>query len=302
MLLDEALEALAVSDSGIYIDGTFGRGGHAKAILQALGEEGRLLAIDRDPEAVAFGRELLAGEERFVIERGSFSMLEQLVTQRGWRERVSGILLDLGVSSPQLDTPGRGFSFLNDGPLDMRMDNSGGMSAADWLAQAKAEEIADVLYKYGDERFSRRIARAVVETRQQAPILTTGQLAAIITAAIPFREKGKHPATRSFQAIRIHVNRELEELESCLAQSISVLAPQGRLAVISFHSLEDRIVKRFIRDQAKGDHFPRGVPVSQSQIHPKMRPVGKAIRPSKEETDVNPRARSAVLRIAERLH
>jgi len=281
VLLDEALEALAVSGSGIYIDGTFGRGGHAKAILQALGEEGRLLAIDRDPEAVAFGRELLAGEERFVIERGSFSMLEQLVTQRGWRERVSGILLDLGVSSPQLDTPGRGFSF---------------------LAQAKAEEIADVLYKYGDERFSRRIARAVVETRQQAPILTTGQLAAIITAAIPFREKGKHPATRSFQAIRIHVNRELEELESCLAQSISVLAPQGRLAVISFHSLEDRIVKRFIRDQAKGDHFPRGVPVSQSQIHPKMRPVGKAIRPSKEETDVNPRARSAVLRIAERLH
>lgn len=301
MLLEEALEALALSGSGIYIDGTFGRGGHAKAILQALGEEGRLLAIDKDPEAVAFGRELFAGEKRFAIERGSFSMMEKLVTQRGWRKRVSGILLDLGVSSPQLDTPGRGFSFLNNGPLDMRMDNSGGMSAADWLGQAKAEEIADILFRCGDERFSRRIARAIVEARQQAPILTTGQLAAIITAAIPFREKGKHPATRSFQAIRIHINRELQELESCLAQSIGMLAPGGRLAVISFHSLEDRIVKRFIRDQARGDHFPRGVPVSQSQIHPNMRPVGKAVRPSKSETDINPRARSAVLRVAERL-
>lgn len=302
MLLEEALEALAVSGSGIYIDGTFGRGGHARAILQALGEEGRLLAIDRDPEAVAFGRELFAGDKRFAIERGSFSTMEKLVTQRGWDKRVSGILLDLGVSSPQLDTPGRGFSFLNDGPLDMRMDNSGGMSAADWLGQAKAEEIADVLFRYGDERFSRRIARAVVEARQQAPIRTTGQLAAIITAAIPFREKGKHPATRSFQAIRIHVNGELRELESCLAQSVGILAPRGRLAVISFHSLEDRIVKRFIRDQVKGDPYPRGVPVSQSQIHPNMRSVGKAIRPSKAEADLNPRARSAVLRVAERLH
>lgn len=302
MLLEEALEALAVSGSGIYIDGTFGRGGHAKAILQALGQEGRVLAIDKDAEAVAFGRELFAGEGRFAIERGSFSMMEKLVTQRGWRKRVSGILLDLGVSSPQLDTPGRGFSFLNDGPLDMRMDNSGGMSAADWLGQAKAEEIADILFRYGDERFSRRIARDIVEARQQAPILTTGQLAAIITAAVPFREKGKHPATRSFQAIRIHINRELQELESCLAQSIGILAPGGRLAVISFHSLEDRIVKRFIRNQARGDHFPRGVPVSQSQIHPNMRPVGKAVRPSKSETDINPRARSAVLRVAERLH
>ena len=301
VLLDEALEALSVCGSGFYVDGTFGRGGHSRAILQALGPEGVLLAIDRDPAAVDFGRQNFAHDERFLIEQGAFSMLEQLADRHGLIGRVNGILLDLGVSSPQLDMPERGFSFLRDGPLDMRMDTTAGQSAAEWLAVAEEREIAQVLKTYGEERFAKRIARAIVEAGREGPIVTTVQLAEVIAGANPVKEPGRHPATRSFQAIRIFINRELDELVMCLDQSLRVLAPGGRLAVISFHSLEDRIVKRFIRDNARGEVFPRGVPVTQDQIKARLRPVGKAIHPSAQEVQGNPRARSAVLRAAERI-
>ncbi len=301
VLFEDALEALTISSSGIYIDGTFGRGGHSGAILQRLGSDGRLLAIDKDPEAVAYAEQMFGGDERFSIRHGSFAMLEQLAQQDGVAGSVDGVLLDLGVSSPQLDDPARGFSFLRNGPLDMRMDSSSGMSAAQWLAIAEAKDISQVLKEYGDEKFAKRIARAIVETRQEQPIDTTGQLAAIIEQAVPTREREKHPATRSFQAIRIYINTELDDLRKCLDQSLRVLAPGGRLAVVSFHSLEDRIVKRFIRESARGDDFPVGLPVTQEQLQPKLRVVGKAIHPSAEEIDMNPRARSAVLRVAERL-
>lgn len=301
VLLEEALEALSISASGCYVDGTFGRGGHSGAILERLGPDGSLLAIDRDPVAVEFGRERFADDARFTIEQGAFSLLEQLVEQHGLRGRIDGILLDLGVSSPQLDTPERGFSFLNDGPLDMRMDPSVGESAGEWLADAAEGEIARVLKTYGEERFGKRIARAIVEARRESPIATTGQLAVLIAEANPVKEPGRHPATKSFQGIRIFINRELDELKECLQQSLDVLAPGGRLAVISFHSLEDRIVKRFFRDNARGDAFPPGVPVTQDQIQARLRLVGKAIHPSEQEVHENPRARSAVLRVAERL-
>ena len=301
VLFVEALAALQILPEGRYVDATFGRGGHSAAILDALGEHGRLLAIDKDPEAVSYGREHFAGDPRFSIEQGSFAMLDRLVRNIGCLGQVNGVLLDLGVSSPQLDSPQRGFSFLRDGPLDMRMDSSSGDTAADWLAQASAEEIARVIREYGEERFARRIAAAIVDSREQAPILTTRQLAEIIAAAVPFREKNKHPATRSFQAIRIFINRELEDLRECLAQVLEVLAPGGRLVVICFHSLEDRMVKRFMRDNARGDAFPPGVPVTQAQIKPRLRLLGKARRPAAGEVAHNPRARSAVLRVAERL-
>jgi 16S rRNA (cytosine1402-N4)-methyltransferase len=228
-------------------------------------------------------------------------MLEQLAQQNGVAGKVDGLLLDLGVSSPQLDDPERGFSFMRDGPLDMRMDTSSGVSAAEWLAAAEGREIAQVLKDFGDERFSKRIARAIVNVREEEPITTTGQLAAIIEQACPTKEREKHPATRSFQAIRIYINKELEELERCLEQSLNVLGPLGRLVVVSFHSLEDRIVKRFIRDCERGDDFPVDLPVTQEQLKPKLRAVGKAIYPSAGEIDSNPRARSAVLRVAERM-
>jgi 16S rRNA (cytosine1402-N4)-methyltransferase len=227
--------------------------------------------------------------------------LERLAQQSEVAGKVNGLLLDLGVSSPQLDDPERGFSFLRDGPLDMRMDTSSGMSAAQWLAVAEDKDIARVLKEYGDERFAKRIARAIVEVRQENPITTTGQLAAIIKQASPTREREKHPATRSFQAIRIFINGELEDLQQCLEQSLDVLAPGGRLVVVSFHSLEDRIVKRFIRDGERGDDFPLGLPVTQEQLKPKLKAVGKAIHPSTDEIASNPRARSAVLRVAERM-
>ncbi len=300
VLLDEALEALNISPSGIYVDGTFGRGGHSGAIMQRLGDAGRLLAIDKDSEAIAYAEKQFGGDERFSIRHGSFAMLEQLAQQSGVAGKVNGLLLDLGISSPQVDDSERGFSFLRDGPLDMRMDISSGMSAAKWLAVADGKEIAHVLKEYGDERFARRIARAIVDARQEQPIATTRQLAAIIERACPTREREKHPATRSFQAIRIYINSELEDLQRCLDQSLDVLAPEGRLAVISFHSLEDRIVKRFIRDCERGDDFPLGLPVTQKQLKPKLRAVGKAIYPSAGEVASNPRARSAVLRVAER--
>jgi 16S rRNA (cytosine1402-N4)-methyltransferase len=301
VLFAEALAALAIRPAGCYLDGTFGRGGHSGAILERLGEEGRLLAMDKDPEAVAYAQKVFGEEKRFIVKQGSFAMLEQWVQENGLTGRVDGILLDLGVSSPQLEAPERGFSFLRDGPLDMRMDNTAGISAARWLAEAEEHEIAMVLQEYGEERFAKRIARAIVAARQEAPIATTGRLAALIEQAVPVREKGKHPATRSFQAIRIFLNRELEDLQVALDQSLRVLAPGGRLAVISFHSLEDRMVKRFIRDHARGDDFPPGVPVTAEMLRPRLKPVGKAIHPGEVEIVDNPRARSAVLRVAERL-
>lgn len=301
VLFEQALEALNISPSGIYMDGTFGRGGHSAAILQQLGDAGRLLAIDKDPQAIAHAEERFGTDKRFSIKHGSFAMLEQLAQQSDVAGKVSGLLLDLGVSSPQLDDPQRGFSFLRDGPLDMRMDTTSGMSAAQWLTVAEGKDIAYVLKEYGDERFARRIARAIVDARQQQPIATTGQLAAIIEQACPTREREKHPATRSFQAIRIYINGELEDLQQCLDQSLDVLAPGARLVVISFHSLEDRMVKRFIRDCERGDDFPPGLPVTQEQLKPKLKAVGKAIYPSAGEVASNPRARSAVLRVAERM-
>lgn len=301
VLLDEVLAALAVRADGVYIDATFGRGGHAGAILERLGPEGRLLGLDKDPQALAEAGRRFGADERFAIERGSFAQLGRHVQQRGWEGKVNGILLDLGVSSPQLDDASRGFSFRNDGDLDMRMDPEQGRSAAQWLASASEREIADVLYQYGEERHSRRIARAIVGARAEAPITRTARLAEIIRAAHPGREPGRDPATRSFQGIRIFINAELDDLRECLPQALAALAPGGRLAVISFHSLEDRIVKRFMRDEAKGDRFPPGLPVPQSALNPRLRVVGKAIRAGEREVAQNPRARSAVLRVAERL-
>lgn len=300
VLLEEVLAGLNLRPDGIYLDGTFGRGGHSRAILQRLGDQGRLIAIDKDPQAVAMAEQLAAQDPRFQIQRGTFAMLGQLAANLELEGRVDGILLDLGVSSPQLDDAQRGFSFLQDGPLDMRMDPDAGMSAAQWLARADAEDIAHVLKVFGEERFARRIAQAVVRRRAEAPLETTGQLAQLIEAAVPKREKHKHPATRSFQAIRIFINRELEDLESVLPQTIDVLAPGGRLAVISFHSLEDRMVKRFIRREYQGEQPPPGLPVMGYGHEPRLRPVGKAIRAGDDEIRENPRARSAVLRIAER--
>jgi 16S rRNA (cytosine1402-N4)-methyltransferase len=301
VLLEEAVERLRVLPDGVYIDATFGRGGHSRAILARLGPTGRLLAIDRDPEAVAAALEQLDGDGRFSMYRGAFSMLERIAREANVAGQVNGVLLDIGVSSAQLDDPRRGFSFTQDGPLDMRMDPETGQSAAEWLAQAAEQEIADVIYQYGEERFSRRIARAILATRTVTPILTTQQLAAIVSDAIPTRERNKHPATRTFQAIRIFINRELEELGDCLAQCLRVLGPGGRLAVISFHSLEDRIVKRFIRDHARETPPDPAAPWQAAAVKPVLRQIGKALRPDEQEIAANPRARSAVLRAAEKL-
>ena len=301
VLLDEVLAGLAVQADGRYCDATFGRGGHAAAILAQLGPAGRVCAIDRDPEAVAAGREGFASEPRLTLVRGSFGRLEERVRAAGWEGGLQGVLLDLGVSSPQLDEARRGFSFMQDGPLDMRMDNESGISAAQWLARAGEREIADVLFKLGEEKFSRRIARAIVAARAAAPIVTTRQLADIVAGAVPTREPGKHPATRTFQAIRIHVNRELEEVEAALPQAVNLLAPGGRLCVISFHSLEDRLVKRFIRREAQGDPVYAGLPNVPPHARPRLRLVGGAVMPGEAEVAANPRARSAVLRIAEKV-
>jgi 16S rRNA (cytosine1402-N4)-methyltransferase len=301
VLLDEVLAGLAVQADGRYCDATFGRGGHTAAILGALGPDGRLIAIDRDPAAIEYGRQRFGAEPRLTLIRGSFGRLEQLVRAAGVDDGLQGVLLDLGVSSPQLDDAARGFSFMQDGPLDMRMDNESGQSAAGWLARASEREISDVLHSLGEERFARRIARAIVEARRAAPIERTAQLAAIIAGAVPTREPGKHPATRSFQAIRIHVNRELEALEAALPQAVRLLAPGGRLCVISFHSLEDRIVKRFIRREAQGDPVYAGLPEVPPHARPTLRKAGAAVTAGEAELARNPRARSAVLRVAERL-
>ena len=301
VLLAEVLTGLSIKPDGIYVDGTFGRGGHAGAILAVLGPEGRLLAMDRDPEAIRSAEQQFGDDPRFEIEQGAFTMLSNMIAQRQLQGRVNGLLLDLGVSSPQLDDASRGFSFSEDGPLDMRMDPASGISAAKWLETASESEISRVLKTYGEERFSRRIARSIVETRHETPLQTTRQLAGLVAAAVPVREKNKHPATRSFQAIRIFINSELDEIAAVLDQVIEVLAPQGRLAVISFHSLEDRIVKRFIRDEYRGEQAPLEFPLAGMDYVPRLKPVGKAIRAGEAELNVNPRARSAVLRVAERL-
>jgi 16S rRNA (cytosine1402-N4)-methyltransferase len=297
VLLEEAIAALMVSPDGAYLDGTFGRGGHSARILDALSPAGTLIGFDQDPAAIVAASELAQRDPRFHFYPVNFQALGDRVEPAS----LSGILLDLGVSSPQLDEPSRGFSFSHDGPLDMRMNPSEGESAAGWLSRASESEIARVLRTLGEERFARRIAAAIVAARNQAPIERTGQLAEIVAAANPRWEHHKHPATRSFQAIRLHVNRELEVLQSVLEQAVDALAPGGRLVVISFHSLEDRIVKRFIRDKARGERLPPGVPVQYEPPSGLMRAVGKAILPSSDEIARNPRSRSAIMRIAERL-
>ncbi|MDO9319987.1 MAG: 16S rRNA (cytosine(1402)-N(4))-methyltransferase RsmH [Gammaproteobacteria bacterium] len=301
VLLEAAVAALLVNDTGFYVDGTFGRGGHSRRILQGLQPQGRLLAIDKDPEAIRVARAELGADARFEVVQGSFSRLAELVAAAGLTGKVSGVLLDLGVSSPQLDEAQRGFSFSQDGPLDMRMNPEEGQSAAQWLAFASEQEIADVIYRYGEERFSRRMARAVVEQRKLQPIATTLQLAEIIKQANPAWEKHKHPATRAFQGIRIHINRELEDLQSVLQQALDVLCVGGRLVVISFHSLEDRIVKQFISKQAKGDDYPAGVPVQYADLNPRLKKIGKPVKADDEEVSLNPRSRSAIMRVAEKI-
>ncbi|MCW8196524.1 16S rRNA (cytosine(1402)-N(4))-methyltransferase RsmH [Proteobacteria bacterium 005FR1] len=301
VLLREAVDALIVDPNGLYVDGTFGRGGHSREILAHLSESGRLLAMDKDPAAKAHAQQSFAGDDRFEFVAGSFTNLRQAVEGRGQLGKVDGILLDLGVSSPQLDEAERGFSFSQGGPLDMRMDPSHGQSAAEWISRAKDTEIAQVLKEYGEERFARRIARAIVAARAEQPIERTDQLAGIIAKAHPAWEVGKHPATRSFLAIRLYINRELEDLQDLLSQVVEVLKPGGRLVVISFHSLEDRIVKRFIRRQSKGEELPRGLPVTEAQLNRTMKSIGKAVRPVESEVKNNVRARSAIMRVAEKL-
>lgn len=300
-MLEEVVEALQLKAGGNYVDATFGRGGHAAAILQQLGAGGRLIAIDKDPQAVAAARTQFADDKRFAIHHGSFAELGKVVHELNLEGQIDGILLDLGVSSPQLDDAARGFSFMRDGPLDMRMNTARGQSAAAWLAVADEGEIARVLRDLGEEKFAKRIARAIIHARQETQIDTTRQLSAVISAAIPTRERDKHPATRSFQAIRIHINQELEDLHACLGQVVDVLRVGGRLVVISFHSLEDRIVKNFMRKEARGDDFPEDFPVTADQLNPRLRLVGKAVRAGEAEVDANPRARSAVLRVAEKV-
>ncbi len=300
VLLDQAVEALRIASDGIYIDATFGRGGHSRAILQCLGAAGRLLVIDKDAAALRKAADL-AGDARVQSYQGSFAVLGALVAERGWQGRVAGILMDLGVSSPQLDDPLRGFSFRGDGPLDMRMNQQAGMTAAQWLATASLEEISRVLWEYGEERHARRIANRIVQVREDNPVTTTRQLAELIASAVPGRERHKHPATRSFQAIRIHVNHELDDLRAALPACVAALAPGGRLAVISFHSLEDRIVKRFMRDAQRGPALPHDLPVVPQAHRPTLRVIGAAIAPDEAEAAANPRARSARLRVAERV-
>jgi 16S rRNA (cytosine1402-N4)-methyltransferase len=303
VLLDEAVEALAVRADGCYMDGTFGRGGHSRLILQSLGPDGRLLGFDKDPQAIANGQALAAEDGRFVIVQRSFAELGSEAQDRGIAGNVSGILLDLGVSSPQLDDPERGFSFMNDGPLDMRMDPTRGVSAAEFIATAPVEEIARVFKEYGEERFAKRMAGAVVARREIQPFERTADLAEVLKVANPAWEKGKNPATRAFQGLRIHVNNELGDLEAGLEAALDALEVGGRLVVISFHSLEDRIVKLFMRKLVKGeaDNMPRNLPIQYKAFEPKIKLIGKAQFASDEETKANPRSRSAVMRVAEKL-
>jgi len=298
VLLAEAIEALRTRPDGIYVDATFGRGGHTRAVLARLGPHGRVIALDRDPEAVAAAAAL--DDPRLTMRHAPFSRLTQVLSEAGIA-RVDGVLFDLGVSSPQLERAERGFSFRSDAPLDMRMDPTRGETAAEWLARAGEAELRGVIKNYGEERFAGPIAKAIVGARARGGIRTTLELARVVAAAVRTRERAQDPATRTFQAVRIHVNQELAELSLALPQALERLAPGGRLAVISFHSLEDRIVKRFFRGEAR-PQLPERLPVKATEMpHPRLKLVGRAVRPSAREANANPRARSAVLRVAEKL-
>lgn len=300
VLLQEAVKALVTHPDGFYVDGTFGRGGHSRYLLECLDERGHVLAVDKDQTAQLAAQQLIEGEPRFEFFHGSFAQLPHQLRGMGI-DAVDGILLDLGVSSPQLDDGERGFSFMQDGPLDMRMDTSCGETAAQWLSHAQLQDITTVLKEYGEERFARRIAAAIIAARETSPIETTGQLARVVSEANPRWEKHKHPATRSFQAIRIKVNHEIEDLQALLSGALDMLRIGGRLVVISFHSLEDRLVKRYMRNMARGDALPRGVPVTDGALNRRMRLIGKAIKASEQEVAGNVRARSAIMRVAEKI-
>ncbi|MGZ8163442.1 MAG: 16S rRNA (cytosine(1402)-N(4))-methyltransferase RsmH [Methylobacter sp.] len=303
VMLAETLQQLAIKKNGVYVDCTFGRGGHSRGILNQLDASGRLLAFDRDLDAINSDyAQTLLKDERCILKQGRFSQLQSLAASEGLVEKIDGILMDLGVSSPQLDNPERGFSFLRDGPLDMRMDVYAGISAEQWLATIDEKSLVKVLFEYGEERFARRIARAIVESRSESPLTTTKQLASLIEKVVPVREQHKHPATRTFQAIRIKINSELDELKDVLQQSAQVLKPGGRLVVISFHSLEDRIVKRFIRDESGAKYDPGKLPVKEADIAKgSLKKIGKSLKAGKQEIIQNPRARSAIMRVAERI-
>lgn len=303
VLLQEVITHMNIQPDGKYVDCTFGRGGHSKEILKHLGENGRLLALDKDDTAIlAAQQKPFVDDPRFSIKKASFSALTAPITEKNWQGKINGILMDIGVSSPQLDTPERGFSFTQDGPLDMRMDPTQTLNAADWINTASEKEIASVLKDYGEERFYRRITNAIVKARAEKKITRTLQLAEIVSKAHPKWEKHKHPATRVFQAIRIFINAELEELKKVLEAALDMLAPQGRLLVISFHSLEHRIVKAFIKKYTHSD-IPRGLPITQAEIqsHLKLKTINGVITPSEQELAENPRARSAALRIMEKI-
>ena len=301
VLLKEAIDALIIDVDGFYVDGTFGRGGHSSRLLNKLSRNGSVLAIDKDPAAIASGHNNLRDDVRLKLVHGSFSNITNFVCNEDGMGKVAGVLLDLGVSSPQIDESQRGFSFLRDGPLDMRMDTTRGQSAADWINSADESEISTVLKDYGEERFARRMAAAVVQERNKAPIINTVRLASVFAAAHPSWERGKHPATKAFQAIRIFLNRELEDLDALLNQVIDVLRVGGRLVIISFHSLEDRRVKRFIRDQERGIKLPKNLPIQDIDRGIRLKKVGKVIKPSGLEIERNIRSRSAVMRVAERV-
>ncbi len=301
VLLTEAIHALSVKANGIYVDCTYGRGGHSEEILLGLGEAGRLLAFDRDPMAVRNAQATLQHDERFQIFQENFNELGVVVEQQGLSGQINGVLMDLGVSSPQLDEADRGFSFQTPGPIDMRMDTTRGLTAAEWLGCAKEEEIANVIWQYGEERYSRRIARAIKAALQQGGVTNTVQLAEVVSAAIPRWEKNKHPATRTFQAIRIYINDELASIKAALQQAVDVLCLGGRLVVISFHSLEDRLVKNFIRSWERPVSPVRGLPPPDTHWKQRLKSLGKAVRPKDDEIKRNPRARSAVMRVAERV-
>jgi 16S rRNA (cytosine1402-N4)-methyltransferase len=301
VLLEEVLATLQIRAGGSYLDATFGRGGHTAAILERIGPHGRMVAIDRDPEAIRCGRERFSSDARLTLVQRAFSCLATVSEELGLLKGFDGVLLDLGVSSPQLDDATRGFSFAHDGPLDMRMDNRIGMTAKDWLAKTHEHEMARVIREYGEERFANRIAQKIVHARHERPLETTAELAEVVASAVPSREPGKHPATRTFQAIRIRVNNELEEIETALEGTLSVLAPAGRLCAISFHSLEDAIVKGFIQKNSTEDPIYAGLPVVPEHAKPKLRRIGRAVHASPAEIAANVRARSAIMRAAERL-